>query len=79
MAQWIRIRLPLWGRGFSPRSGRIAQATERLSLCATAPEAAPHNWRSPGSWRPCSAPREGPTEKKGPCSPELEKAPQSKT
>ena len=40
VVQWLRICLPVQGRGFDPWSGRIPHAAEQLSLCATSTEPA---------------------------------------
>ena len=46
VAQWLRIHLPMQGRGhgFEPWSGKIPHAVEQLSPCATTTEPVSHNY-----------------------------------
>ena len=39
VVQWLRICLPVQGRGFDPLSGKVAHAMGQPSPCATATEA----------------------------------------
>ena len=57
MAQWLGVRLPMQGRGFVPRSGKIPHAAERLGPWAVAagparPEPVLHGGRGHSSEGP---------------------------